>query len=283
MNVGYSSGKNQRLFQEDDSNLSAIVDRYRIPILAGTVVAFVLIWEIIAMAVNNSLMIAGPVQTGQDFVQLIYNPDLQSRFLFGSASTLSAIFAGFALAAVIGLPVGILMGRYLIVDYALDPWVNAWYSIPAIAFVALTMNWTGLSVTSAIVVAFLIGVFNISINCYTGVKNVSKSLVETAMSFSASQGTVLRKVILPAALPDIMVGLRLGITRAIDGVIISEMVFAGFGLGGLIFNAADRIQLGFANLFILVLAGISIILNEAMKYINRRLVAWKEASAMARE
>ena len=73
------------------------------------------------------------------------------------------------------------MGRYIVADLFLDPWVNAWYSIPAIAFVPLVMNWTGLNYAGSIVIAFLIAVFSIILNVYSGIKNTNRSLVETSL------------------------------------------------------------------------------------------------------
>jgi NitT/TauT family transport system permease protein len=255
----------------------------RHPILAGTVAVFVAIWGIIAQVVNNPQELAGPWATALAFARMFQNPDLRSLFVSSLQTTLLSIFTGFALAAVVGIPVGVLMGKFVVADLLLDPWVNAWYSIPAVAFVPLTMNWTGLTATSSMTVAFLIAVFSIIINVYTGVKNVSGSLVETARAYGANGRQMLAKVILPASLPNIMVGLRLGISRAIDGVIIAEMIFSVVGIGGMIFDTADKLQMGLANGLIIVLAVISIILNESMKFVNRKAVAWKESAAMIRE
>jgi len=197
--------------------------------------------------------------------------------------TLGSILVGFALAAIVGIPVGIVMGRYLIADLFLDPWVNACYSIPAVAFVPLTMNWTGLTSESSIVVAFLIAVFSITINVYGGVKNSSKSLVDAALAYRANELQLMSKVILPASLPNMLVGLRLGISRAIEGVIIAEMFFAAIGIGGLIDYSADHLQSATSDALIIILAIISIILTECFKLMNSRAVAWKESEAMTRE
>jgi ABC-type nitrate/sulfonate/bicarbonate transport system permease component len=255
----------------------------RHPILAGTVGIFIAIWGVIALLVNNPQEVAGPWPTALAIVKLFQDPVLRPLFFTSIRVTMTSIFTGFALAVVVGIPVGLLMGRFVVADLLLDPWVNAWYSIPAVAFVPLTMNWTGLTSTSAMIVAFLIAVFSIIINVYTGVKNVSGSMVETARAYGATGSQLMSKVILPASLPNIMVGLRLGISRAIDGVIIAEMIFSVVGLGGLIFDSADKLQMPIANGLIICLAIISIILNEAMKFANRKAVAWKEAAAMIRE
>jgi NitT/TauT family transport system permease protein len=256
---------------------------FRYSILAGTVGLFVIVWGIIAQLVNSSQQVAGPWATAVSILQLFQDPNLRQVFFSGLETTLLSILAGFALATIVGIPVGIAMGRYIVLDLLFDPWVNAWYSIPAVAFVPLTMNWTGLTSTSSMVVAFLIAVFSIVINVYTGVKNVSGSLVEPALSYGASGSQLLTKVILPASLPNIMVGLRLGISRAIEGVIICEMIFSVVGIGGMIFDSADKLQMSLANGLIIVLAVISIVLNECMKLLNRRAVAWKESAAMIRE
>ena len=174
------------------------------------------------------------------------------------------------------------MGRYLVVDLFLEPWVNSWYSIPAIAFVPLTMNWTGITWVSAMLTAFLVAVFSIIINVYTGVKNCNRSLVESAMAYGATQSQLMYKVILPASLPNVMVGLRLGISRAIEGVIIAEMVFTVVGLGGMIDASADKLQLALSYSLIAVLAVICIISSEGMKFLSKKVVAWKESQAMIR-
>ena len=251
--------------------------------LAGTVALFTAIWWWLAAAVNNPREIAGPAATGNALVLLFTNPPLTRLLVSGLQVTMASILFGFALAAAVGVPVGILMGRYPVVDLMFDPWVNIWYSIPAIAFVPLTMNWTGVSSTSSIIIAFLVAVFSITINVYGGVRNVSPSLVESAQSFGASQSQVLTKIVLPASLPNIVVGLRLGVSRAIEGVIIAEMVFTVVGLGGLMDNAADNLQLALSGALIIILAIISLAFAEAARRIGRRLVPWKELQAMSRE
>jgi len=255
----------------------------RFAVLAGTLLVFAAVWWVIAAAVNNPREIVGPVQTGTAFVRLFTDPPLTRLLASGLQVTITSILLGFALAVVVGVPVGVLMGRYLVVDLFCDPWVNIWYSIPAIAFVPLAMNWTGVSATSSVIIAFLITVFTVIINVYSGVRNVSGSLVDCGMAYGATQTQVMTKIILPATLPNIMVGLRLGISRAIEGVIIAEMVFTVVGLGGVMDDAADNLQLALSGALIIVLAIVSLAFAEVMKYMTTRAVAWKESQAMVRE
>jgi len=240
---------------------------------------FVVVWWLLAYFVNNPLTLASPWSVLQEFTRLSGEPALRSQLVSGVEITLGSIFLGFGLSVIVGVPLGILMGRFMVVDLFLDPWVNSWYSIPAIAFVPLTMNWTGITWVSAMITAFLVSVFSIIINVYTGVKNCNRLLVESALSYGATQSQVMYKVILPAALPGTMTGLRLGISRAVEGVIIAEMVFTVVGLGGMIDSSSDKLQLALSYSLMAVLAVICIGLSQGMKFISSRVTSWKESDA----
>jgi NitT/TauT family transport system permease protein len=253
------------------------------PLLAGSLLLLVSVWWVVARIADNPQLVAGPANTWIEFSRLYSDTALRSHLISGVQTTILSIFLGFALSVIVGVPVGILMGRYLAVDLFLEPWLNSWSSIPAIAFVPITMNWTGITWMSAMVTAFLVGVFSIIINVQTGVKNCSRSFVESALAFGATNSQVMYKVILPASLPQTMTGLRLGISRTVEGVIVAEMVFTVVGLGGMIDASADKLQLALSYSLTVVLAIISIALSETMKLVDRRVNAWKESQAMARE
>jgi len=247
--------------------------------VAISVVLFFVLWAVVAGAANNPVTFPSPANTWSQFVRLFIDPTLRTQLAGGVETTLESILVGFALSVLVGVPIGFLMGRYLVVDLFLDPWVNSWYSIPAIAFVPLMMNWTGITWVSSMLTAFLVAVFSIIINVYTGVKNCNQTLVESAEAYGASQSQIMLKVIFPASLPNTMTGFRLGISRAIEGVIIAEMVFTVVGLGGMIDSSADKLQLALSYSLVFVLAIICLTLTEGMKIINRRVVAWKESQA----
>jgi len=261
------------------------VYRYRYAFLAVSVAVFILTWGLVWYLVNYPPRPGGfpsPLDAAEGFAIIYSSPTIGSLFVTSVATTLASVLEGFGLAAVVGVPLGIMMGRYLVLDYALDPQVNIWYSLPAVAFVPLVMPIFGETSTATMIVAFLIALFSIVINAYTGVKNISKSVVETAYAFGSSQLQLLTKIIIPESLPNIMLGLRLAITRSLEGVVVAELIISAVGIGGMIFDTTDKLQLGLSVALIIILAFISIGLNEAMKYLNRRLVFWKESSAMAR-
>jgi len=256
--------------------------KYRYVLLGLSFVIFLSAWWLVWRIVNDPAIFPSPLATLSGFSVIVTNPQIRSLFVSSLGTTMLSVFAGFALAAFVGVPIGILMGRYLFLDYALDPQVNIWYSLPAIAFVPLLMNFLGTTSTATLLIAFLIALFSVVINVYTGVKNISKAVVETAMSFGSNQRQLMTKIIIPEALPNMMLGLRLAASRALEGVIVAELIFSAVGIGGMIFDTTDKQQLGITTALIIVIALISIGLNEGMKYLTRRVVFWKESAAMAR-
>jgi NitT/TauT family transport system permease protein len=250
---------------------------FRLALLVASFVAFILIWWSVARAANNPEIVGGPAKTWYEFTQLYVNTSLRTQFISSVEQTLLSILVGFSLSVAVGVPLGVLMGRYLVADLFFEPWVNSWYSVPAIAFVPMTMNWTGVTWISAMITSFLVAVFSITINVYNGVKNCNPSMVDSAISYGATSSQVMLKVILPASLPNIMLALRLGISRAVEGVIIAEMLFTVVGLGGMIDASADKLQLALSYSLIAVLGVIAITLSEATRVLGHRVVAWKES------
>jgi NitT/TauT family transport system permease protein len=257
--------------------------KYRYLLVALSLFAFVGLWWGLWRAVDDPRVFPSPIDAVYGFGLIATNQrGIGSLFLTSLGTTMFSVFAGFALAAVVGVPVGILMGRYLVIDYTLDPQVNIWYSLPAVAFIPLVMRFLGTTVQATLSIAFLISLFSVVINVYTGVKNISKTVVETSMSFGSSGRQLLTKIIIPESLPNMMLGLRLALTRSLEGVVVAELIFTAVGIGGMIFDATDKLELGLVVALILVISFVSIGLNEGMKYLNRRVVFWKESAAMAR-
>ena len=140
--------------------------------------------------------------------------------------TLQGLVAGFSLSILVGVVIGLLMGRYRLFDYLVDLQVSALYSTPNVALIPLLILWFGLGMTSKIVIVFLAAVFPIIVNTYGGVRNVSRSLVEIAQAEGAGERQIFGKIIVPASLPFIMAGIRLAVGRAVVGMVVAEMFTA---------------------------------------------------------
>ena len=153
------------------------------------------------------------------------------QLLSATLSSLQVFAAGYALAIVTGVALGVLMGGMPRLGETLEIYVNALNSTPRVAFIPLIILWFGLFTNAKIVVVWFQAVMPILINTYAGVQNTDPDLVEAARSFGARRGQVFRFIMLPAALPYIVTGLRLGAANAMVGTVIAELYTALSGLG----------------------------------------------------
>jgi len=190
--------------------------------------------------------------------------------------TLQGLAAGFGLAIVFGILIGLLMGRYRLLDYLLDVQISALYSTPNVALIPLLILWFGLGMKSKIVIVFLAAFFPIIVNTYGGVRNVSRALVEVAQAEGANETQIFGKIIVPAALPFIMTGIRLAVGRAIVGMVVAEMFTALTGLGGSIVYFGNTFATDKLFVVIILLALLGVALTEGVKFLEVRLAPWKE-------
>ena len=154
--------------------------------------------------------------------------------------SLQPFVVGYGLAIVIGVPLGLVIGRFRAVEAALGIYVTAGYAMPLVALVPLLILWLGLGFTVKAAVVFLMSVFPICINTWLGVTAVPKSLIDVGKSFVASNAVILRRIVLPATLPYIMAGIRLAVGRAVVAMVIAEFFTTISGLGAIIINSANN-------------------------------------------
>ena len=157
----------------------------------------------------------------------------------------------------------------------LEIYVNALNSTPRVAFIPFIILWFGLGTNAKIVVVWFQAVMPILINTYAGVQNTDPDLLEAARSFGARRGQLFRFIMLPAALPYIVTGLRLGGANAMVGTVIAELYTALSGLGYLIAQFGGTFQT--AKYFgpVLVLAAMGMLISQILKILERRLARWK--------
>jgi ABC-type nitrate/sulfonate/bicarbonate transport system permease component len=172
------------------------------------------------------------------------------------------------------------MGRFRAVEHFLDLYVNVLMSAPTTAFVPVLIMWFGLGVESRIAVVFLFAVFVIIINTMTGVKQVDSVLVEMARSFGAKEKEIFFKIILPAAMPAIMAGVRLGMGRAVKGMVTAEMLLTLTGIGAMIMQYGSSFATDSLFAVILTILIIAMITMRAVQWLDRRLTGWKAEIAI---
>ena len=155
------------------------------------------------------------------------------KFLEAALLTLYIFAAGMAISILVGVPLGLLMGRVRAADQLLGMWVNLFVSAPLTALVPVIMLLFGFGHTTMIVTVVLFAVWIIALDTYAGVRQISPSLVEMARSFGASRAQLYGKILIWAALPEILAGIRLGVIRGVKGMIIGQLLISIVGLGEL--------------------------------------------------
>ena len=240
-----------------------------------SLLSLALLWEVTGRAMDSTL-IPPLSQIGAAWWKLLSSGKLLSNL----SMSLTTLATGFSLAALFGVILGLLMGRFRAVEHFLDLYVNALMSAPSTAFVPVLILWFGLGVESRIAVVFLFAVFVIIINTMTGVKQVDTVLVEMARSFGAREREVFFKIMLPAALPAIMAGLRLGIGRAVKGMVTAEMLLTLTGIGAMIMQYGSSFATDSLFAVILTILILALLTMKAVQWIDRRLTGWKAEIAI---
>ena len=235
-------------------------------------VGFVLLWEFGSRAgVINEFFFSRPTAVFMAGV----NEVQQERFWSDAQVSLIEFLAGYGLAIVIGIPLGLLTGWYKRLNYALDPWLNFLNSLPRFALLPVIFIAFGLGIWSKIFVAFLGAWLAIMIPTIQGVRTVDRRYLDVAASFRASKARLFATVVAPATVPFIITGLRLGVARALIGVITGELLAATEGLGFFIKRASDTLQTDRLLFAVLIFTFSGIILVEAVRRVEARFQRWR--------
>ncbi|HBA39117.1 MAG TPA: hypothetical protein DCZ05_05075, partial [Deltaproteobacteria bacterium] len=182
-----------------------------------------LLWEILTrLLLENELLIPPPTSVLRSLWKLTLSGELNRHL----SATLFEFVCGFSTACIVGILLGYLMGRYRWFDDLMDPWIATLYSIPVIAFVPFIIIWFGIGLFSKIIVVFKITAVAIMLNTAAGIKTIDPVWLELSNSLRLSPWETTYKIRLPAALPYIITGMRLGVGRALLGVIVAELMAA---------------------------------------------------------
>jgi NitT/TauT family transport system permease protein len=192
------------------------------------------------------------------------------------SASLIRVGVGFAIAAVAGTIVGCLMGWYTPLRILLEPWVQFIRMVPTLAFIPLVIVFLGIGQTPKIGVIALAAFLAITVSVMVGVQNVDRIYVRAARTLGAGTGVMFRRVILPATLPYILVGFRLGLANAWTTVVAAELIAASNGLGYLITQSSTYNETPPIIIAIVCIGLIGLVMDQIMHYLERRLGRWQE-------
>jgi len=237
-------------------------------ILVGTLAVgvFLLLWEA-ANPFLDPLILTVPSRIAKDMFVIAINGELAHHAFI----TMTTFAYGYAAAAVIAIPLGIIMGRLRIIEYVVDPFVTFLYATPKVAILPLLIVMFGIGFLPKVTLAFLGVFFPLLINSLAGAKNVDPLLIEVSSSFNISKMSLWTKVVLPYTLPFIFAGLRLGIGIGLIMVIVGEFWASNAGLGYMIMIASTRYDTSRVLSGVVFLAIGALILTKIVEKVQSRL------------
>jgi ABC-type nitrate/sulfonate/bicarbonate transport system permease component len=238
-----------------------------------SVAIFLTIWELTGgvFQVVNPMFMSAPSFIWKAAVQLFASGEIWNDLYVSGIE-----FAwGYALSVMVALPFGIAVGWYKKMSYIFDPFINAMNSTPRVALLPLVIIWLGIGILSKVGIIFLGAVFPILINTRDGVKTTPYNLLNAARSFGASEWQIFRNVVLPSTVPFILTGLRLGVGRALIGVMVGELYAATAGIGFMITVAGATFQTDKVFVGVLIFAITGMISMELLTKLESRFSKWR--------
>ena len=258
--------------------LSAFVKRHPALLSVLSFVLLMAIWEAAGRG-GNPLLTSHPSAIFAAFVGQIANGSLPKAF----AQSLQPLVLGYGLAVIVGVPIGVLIGRYWAVRAGAGFYFLGLDATPLVAFLPLFILWFGLHLLVKVVIVFLFSITPIVINTWMGVRGVPATLIEVGRAFVGSESYIVRRIVLPHALPSIITGLRLGMGRAIIAMAVAELFTAITGLGGLVLKRSEDYDTAgtFVPAFVFMAMGIA--MNALLGWLERRVAPWHHATSAGGE
>jgi NitT/TauT family transport system permease protein len=237
------------------------------------VVTFLVVWELVGNVLEliNPMFMSAPTLIFKAAIDMFSSGEIYNDLYVSGLE----LFWGYVLSAVVAVPFGIMVGWYKRMSYIFDPFINAMNATPRVALLPLVIIWLGIGILSKVGIIFLGAVFPILINTRDGVKTTPYNLLTAARSFGASEWMLFKTVVLPSTIPFILTGMRLGLGRAIVGVMVGELYAATAGIGFMITVAGATFQTDKVFVGVLIFALTGMIGMEALTRVERRFDKWR--------
>jgi NitT/TauT family transport system permease protein len=241
------------------------IGNIRIPMMASLLI-WAALWEVVGQS-GASFVIPPLSAVFARIVEIVPTP----TFVDALWITGKAFLLGNALAILVGVPLGVVMGRSVIADRLFLPWVNMFLSAPLTALVPVIMVIFGLGQTTIILTVVLFAIWIIVLDARAGVRSITPSLVEMAHVFGASPLQAFFKIYVWAALPEILSGVRLGVIRAVKGVVIGQLLVSIVGFGRLFELYSSRFLMEHFWALLFVLFAFAFAINEVLAWLERKV------------
>lgn len=246
---------------------------YRLLVLA--VVAA--LWQVLGDHYGG-LLIPNFTETVGAIGSMLIDPQVWKAFYISN----QALFLGFGCALILGIPAGLAMGRYRSAERFTDVYLNILLVTPMAALIPILLMSVGIGLASRVILVTVFSVVMVIVNCRTGVRQVDPSLIEMARSFGASEWQIWLRILLPGALPAIMTGVRIGLGRAVTGMVIVELLMVSVGIGGLVLKYRGQFEAGHLYGIIVLVVVEALLLISVARWCERRAAPWSQDTGRRR-
>lgn len=248
----------------------------RLLLSVGSVLAvFAIWWLVTALGLVGELSMPSPAGVWDAFIRTSTEGYRGNSLLMHLSISLQRVLIGFAIAVLIALPLGILVGFNRRLEAVLDPLITFYRVLPPLAYYTLLLIWMGIGEASKVTLLMLAAFPPVFIAVVQGVRNVSKGRLDAALSLGASRRQVMRYVVLPSILPDLFTGMRVSIGITYTTLVAAEMVAGQMGVGWMVNDAYRYLQSDVVYLGIIILGITGVLLDGLAKYAQRKFVPWQ--------
>ena len=242
----------------------------------GFILLVLMAWEavpyVVTLSKGMSLFFTTPIRVFSKLYELLATGILLPGLRFSA----SAFTAGLGLSIVVGLPLGVILGRSRTLNAMFDPFITAINATPRLVFLPIIMIWLGIGFWTVTTIVFIGAVFPLLINTYAGVRNADRLLINVVRSFGATEWEINKLVVLPNSVPFIIAGLRLAIGRAVLGIVVAEF-FGGSseGVGVVMVDAAGKFQVDIVFAGLIIFMTLSLVMTGIVKAIEHKFSRWR--------
>lgn len=241
----------------------------RFLLYAASLLTGLVVWDLAARSVSGFIL-APPTSVLAHLTGMMVSGALPAML----GQSVGHMLLGFALAAAVAVPLGFLMGREPRVNAMVDPLISAFMAIPAVGFVPFLIIWFGLFFEGRVALVFLMCVFDMLVVIAAGARDVDPRLSDVGRAFGAGRWQRFRMILLPASLPFLLTGVRIGLVRAVNGLITAELFFAAVNLGAYMKAAANRFDSAGVLSILVVLSLMGLVIQEGLRALEHRILPW---------
>ena len=237
-----------------------------------SVVVFFILWQVAPeMGWVNERFTSQPSQVFLAAIDVFLNDD----FFYHARVSLTEFFLGFALALVVSIPLGVLLGTSQTARYLIDPPLMALYIAPTLVLLPILVVWLGIGMASKVAVVFLGALFPIVVNTMAGMREADPKLIRAARSFGANRLDVFMRILVPGSLPSILTGIRLAVGRAVLGVVVGELFVSQAGIGYQLNTYGSAMRIDRLLVYAIVVSAFGYTLTVLVRTLEGRVRTWR--------